>query len=465
MDQRIVEFITALRATGVRVSLAESLEALKAVEIAGIHERDLFRLALRATLVKEVQDIPTFEKLFPSYFGTGAPPPPNQPGAGMSDEEREQLERMLEEMLRNLNPEQLRELFESMMTGNQLSREALQQMLQASLDNSQLSHSYYQAWATRQAMRDLQFSRLEQLLKELLDKLREAGVSEEALAQLAREARENQQALQQQIGHEVGAGLLQRQIEEQQQNRTPREDLLDQPFEHLNEQDVQDLRGAINRLAAQLRSRAALRQRRASKGTIDAKHTIRANLRYHGVPMEIQYRRRVLKPKLVVISDLSTSMRNIVSFMLLLVYALQDQIARTRCFAFVGDLHDISTDFAELRPEQAIQQVLSRIRPGHYNTDLGTSLATFMQNYVGCVDQRTTVIILGDGRNNYFNPNLRDFETIKRRAHRMIWFNPEARRQWGTGDSDMLKYEPLCNAVHHVSNLRQLVAAVDSLFE
>jgi uncharacterized protein with von Willebrand factor type A (vWA) domain len=83
---------------------------------------------------------------------------------------------------------------------------------------------------------------------------------------------------------------------------------------------------------------------------------------------------------------------------------------------------------------------------------------------MGTVDRRTTVIVLGDGRNNHNDPNLRDFETIKRRARRVVWFNPESPRLWGTGDSDMPQYVPLCDTVHQVSNLRQLVDAVDSLF-
>ena len=105
-----------------------------------------------------------------------------------------------------------------------------------------------------------------------------------------------------------------------------------------------------------------------------------------------------------------------------------------------------------------------RIRPGYYNTDLGNSLATFARDHLGTVDRRTTVIVLGDGRNNHNDPNLRDFEAIRRRARKLVWFNPEHPRQWGTGDSDMLAYVPLCDAVHRVSNLRELVDAVDSLF-
>lgn len=463
MDDRVIQFIEALRAAGVRVSVAESADALRAIGATGIADKDFFRTALRATLVKEAHDIPDFERLFPAYFGSGAPPMPNQPGGGMSQEDRDKLAQLLEQMLQNMSPEQLRQLFEAMMRGENMSREQMQQLLRDFTTPGQMTNPYYQPWMTRRAMRELQFDRLDELLQELLEKLREAGLSEEALAQLAQEARENQQALAEQLGQEVGANMIQRAAEERKQP-PPLDELLDRPFDQLRHDELDDMRGVVTRMAALLRSRAALRQRRGNKGQLDAKATIRANQRFAGVPLDVRHKKKHLKPKLVVICDLSTSMRPIVGFMLMLVYALQDQISRTRSYAFIADLHDISNDFNEARPEAAIEAVQQRIRPGYYNTDLGNSLATFAREQLGWVDRRTTVIVLGDGRNNYNDPNLRDLEAIKRRARKLVWFNPEHPRQWGSGDSDMLKYVPLCDAVHRVGSLRELVAAVDSLF-
>ena len=463
MDDRIVQFIDALRAAGVRISVAESADALRAIEATGIADKDVFRAAMQATLVKEAHDIPEFERLFPAYFGSGPPPMPNQPGGGMSQEDREKMADLLEQMLANMTPEQLRQLFEAMMTGQNMTREQMQQMLSESTNPGQMTSPYYQPWMARRAMRQLEFDRLDELLQELMEKLREAGLNEDAIQQMAQEARENQQALAEQIGQEVGANMNRRAAEERQK-QPPLDELMDRPFDRLRQDEIDDLRGIVNRLASLLRSRAALRQRRGNKGTLDAKSTIRANLRFGGVPIDVRHRKRHLKPKLSIVCDLSTSMRPIVSFMLLLVYALQDQVSRTRSYAFVADLYDISNDFNEGRPEAAIEAVQNRIRPGHYNTDLGNSLATFARDHLGTVDHRTTVIILGDGRNNYNDPNLRDFEDIKRRARKVVWFNPEHPRQWGTGDSDMPQYVPLCDAVHQVSNLRQLVDAVDSLF-
>lgn len=466
MDERIVEFIAALRAAGVRISVAESADALRALNHIGIDERDTFRSSLQTTLVKDQGDVAEFQRLFPLYFTNGAPPPMRQPGTGgqseMSEEERQMLEQMLEQMLQNMTPEQLAQLMQSMMTGQQMSREQMRSML-SQLSQPSMNHSYYQQAMTRRALNELEFDRLNELLQELLEKLREAGMSEEALQEVEETARENMGALAQQIGQQVGQQMQEREQEEQR-NRNPN-DLLDRPFEHMAYNDIDQVRTLINKLAAQIRARAALRQRRGKTGTLDAKATIRSNMRYGGVPIEVKHRKKHLKPKVAVICDLSISMRPVVTFMLMLVYAMQDQISRTRSFAFIDDMHDISMDFNESRIEKALEDVLQRIRPPrNYSTDLGNSLNTFARDHIGFVDRRTTVIILGDGRNNYNDPGMRHIDAIKKRARRLIWFNPEAKTMWGSGDSDMHQYAPACDAVHVVGNLRQLAAAIDSLF-
>lgn len=198
---------------------------------------------------------------------------------------------------------------------------------------------------------------------------------------------------------------------------------------------------------------------------LDAKRTIRTNLRHAGVPIELQHRRRHLKPKLVLICDVSTSVRPVVEFMLRLVYELQDQIHSAHSFIFIDDIVDVSAEFTQHRPEAAVERVLDQNPPGYYNTNLGFALAHFCKDYLDTVDHRTTVVVLGDGRNNFLNPRLDAFQEIKKRARRLVWLNPENPRIWGTGDSDMPQYQPLCDAVHEVGNLAQLAEAVDRLFD
>ena len=247
--------------------------------------------------------------------------------------------------------------------------------------------------------------------------------------------------------------------------REPIDDLMHRPFQSLTEREADELRHEVQRLAAQLRSRAALRQKRGKEGTLDPKATLRANLQYGSVPIKMKFKHKQLKPKLILITDVSTSMRPVAEFMVRLMYELSDQIARARSFAFINRIHDLTHEFEHGRASEVVQDVLERIPPGYYNTDLGAALVEFTHDHFDCVDRRTTVIFLGDGRNNFNDPRLDLVDQIKRRARRVLWFNPEHSSQWRVGDSDMLQYAPLCDAVHRVSNLAELADAVDRLFD
>jgi hypothetical protein len=249
-------------------------------------------------------------------------------------------------------------------------------------------------------------------------------------------------------------------------NRPPGEqgdDLLDRPFSSLTDSDMQRLRKEVTRLAAILRTRVALRQKHASSGMLDAKMTIRANLKHGSVPIEIRHRSRTLKPKLVVICDVSTSMRFCSELMLSLIYAMQDQISKTHAFAFIDRLDFISPDFTRDDYATAVEKVLERMPSGYYNTDLGSCLVDFQSNYLDTIDSRTTFIVVGDGRNNFNNPRADLFSLVARRSRRTIWLNPEAPMLWGSGDSDMLTYAPSCDVILTASNMTELIAAVDRL--
>jgi hypothetical protein len=313
-------------------------------------------------------------------------------------------------------------------------------------------------------LQQMGFNSLEEALQQLMQMLAAMGMGQEARDQLAEAAGENADALEEQINRFVGAGIAKNMAEEYQR-RPPVNDLMNRPLQSLSPEEADELRNQVRRLAARLRSRAALRQKRGKKGQLDAKATIRTSLKYGGVPIEIKHKHHHLKPKLCLIADLSTSMRPVVEFMLRLMYELSDQIAKARSFAFIDDLTEISQDFVENPPDVAVFGVMERLQPGYYNTDLGFSLAHFTKDYLDAIDRRTTVIILGDGRNNYNDPRLDAFEVVKRRARKMLWFNPEYQAMWGDGDSDMLAYAPLCDAVHTVSTLAQLADAVDHLFD
>jgi len=455
MEERIVKFIAALRSGGVRVSLAESADAFRAVENLGIQNRDAFRLSLRATLVKEAADLGTFEELFPLFFdGTEAPPLMN-----LTEDLTEEEAAMLAEALRQFG-DRLRGMLERLLRGEQLSKEELEQLGQM-VGLNQADDLRYREWMARRMQRALQFDEVRQAMDEIAKLMAQMGMNKQRMEQMRQLIQANMQGLEEQLRQFAGQKIAQNMSEQRPEDAL--DGLMNRPFNALSDDDMHKLRKEVRRLAALLRSRIALRQKRAKTGQLDAKATIRANLRHGSVPFDIKHRDRKVKPKLVVICDISTSMRYCSELMLSLVYELQDLVTKTHAFAFIDHLEYITPDFQGNDANQAIGQVLVRMPPGYYSTDMGNGLQNFADDYLDTIDSRTTLIVVGDGRNNYNDPRLDIFQMLARRSRRTLWLNPEMPMMWGSGDSDMLEYAPICDTILQVSTLAELTAAVDRM--
>lgn len=457
MEERIIRFIAALRAAGVRISLAESADAFRAIDLMGIKNREDFRLSLRSTLVKEFKDIQAFEELFPLFFGSENTPPMQNISEDLTPEEA----KMLAEALRQFN-DRLREMLEKLLKGEQLSQEELERLARL-VGLNQADDLRYREWMVQRLQKAMQFKEVQQAMQELAELLAQMGMDKERVSQLQQLMQANQQALEDQLRQFAGQRIAENMTERPPEDGV--ESLMDRPFNALSDRDMDRLRKEVQRLATALRTRVAMRQKRAKSGQLDAKGTIRINLQHGNVPIKIKHRERDLKPKLVVICDISTSMRSCSELMLSLLYSMQDQISKTHAFAFIDHLEFISPDFGRREASEAVNMVLERMPAGYYNTDLGRSLDDFSKEYLHTVDSRTTFIIVGDGRNNYNDPRLDIFNKLARRSRRMIWLNPEAPALWGSGDSDMLKYAPACDTILHANTLAQLTAAVDKLLQ
>jgi len=457
MEERIIKFIAALRASGVRISLAESADAFRAVDNMGIKNRETFRLTLKTTLVKEATSLPIFEELFPIFFGTGDQPPMTNLSEDLTPDEAN----MLAQALRQFN-DNLRKMLEKLVNGEQLSKEELERLAKM-VGLNQADDLRYREWMMQRMEKALRFKEVQEALKELAELMAQMGMNKERVEQMRQLLQANQQSLEDQLRQFAG-----QRIAENMSERPPEDsvdNLLNRPFNSLSDRDMDRLRKEVQRLANALKTRVALRQKRAKSGQLDAKATIRANLKHGSVPIEIKHREKSQKPKLVVICDISTSMRPCSELMLSLLYALQDQISKTHSFAFIDHLEFISPDLTVRDVREAVSAVLERMPSGYYNTDLGHSLENFNKDYMDTIDSRTTLIVVGDGRNNYNEPRLDLFNTVSRRSRRTIWLNPEPPALWGSGDSDMLKYAPNCDVILQANTLAELTSAVDKLLQ
>jgi uncharacterized protein with von Willebrand factor type A (vWA) domain len=423
MESRILQLIAALRASGVRVSLAESAEAFSAVDLMGIQHREHFRLSLRTTLIKDVRDLPVFDKLFPLFFGNGQPPAMGgNPTDDMTPEEAQQFAEALRQFAQSL-----RQRMERLMNGEQLSRQELEALAQM-VGLNQAGDLRHQEWMAQRMMRALAFPEVREALKELMEQLQQMGMSKERVDEIREQIQQNMQGIEQQIKQFAGERIAEN-LSEQPPGESM-DNLMNRPFQTLADDEKKILQREVKRLAAALRTRIALRQKRAKSGQLDPKSTIRSNLKYHGVPMEIKYRDRTRKPRIVVICDVSTSMRFCSELMLSFLFALQGQISKTHAFAFIDHLESISEDFHGADADEAVSSVLLRMPSGHYNTDLGWSLNDFNNEHLNTLNGQTTLIVVGDGRNNYNDPRVDIFSLMSRRAARTIWLNPEPPVLW-----------------------------------
>ena len=456
MDKRMVDFIRALRAAGVRISLAESQDAMYGANVVGVDSLNTFKATMRTTLVKEHRDQEIFEQFFPLFFSSNTPLMNNIPD-NLSQREQKMLEKALRSLAGQLAA--LKDLLRQLVEGRPFSDDQLGEMGErAGLDNADGMGN--RRWMERRMRSQADLERMQAAIEMLIAKLKDMGMSDEKAEELRDMLQQNLEGLSDQVSQYTGQSIAERMAD---QDPKPSDDVMDVPFQRLSDDDIEHIRREIRRLAAKLRSRASLRQKRSKDGQIDPRRTMRANMRYGGGPIELKFQEHHVKPCLVLICDVSTSMRHCVEFLLTLIYELQDQVAKTNSFVFIGDLVDISMIFQELEPMSAVERVLEENPPGHYSTDLGNSLATFQHDHMGLITPKTTVIILGDGRNNYRNPRADIAGDIMRKSRRLIWFNPESQGQWGTDDSDMLEYAARAHGVFRVSTLRELASAVDRI--
>jgi hypothetical protein len=422
----------------------------------GLDSQNTFKAAMRATLVKERRDQEIFEQFFPLFFGSNTPLMNNIPD-NLSQHEQKMLEKALRSLAGQLAA--LKDLLRQLVDGRPFSDDELNQMGKRSgLDSADDMKS--RPWLERRMRSQADLQRMQAAIEMLIEKLKQMGMDEGKAEELRDMLEENLEGLSDQVSNFTGRTLADRMAD---QDPKPSEDVMDIPFQHLSDDDIDQIRREIRRLAAKLRSRASLRHKRSKDGQVDPRRTMRANMKYQGVPVELKRKTRHIKPCLVLICDVSTSVRYCAEFLLTLIYELQDQVARTNSFIFIGDLVDISMDFKEHEPLEAVTRVLQANPPGYYSTDLGSALNTFKRDQMGLITGRTTVIILGDGRNNHNDPRIDIAADLHRKSRRLIWFNPEHPSTWGTGDSDMLEYAPVSDGVYHVQTLRHLADAVDKV--
>lgn len=463
MEAQLVQFARLLRRNGVRVSPAEVSDAVQAAALTGVAESKDLRAALRATLVKRAADVGTFEALFALHFSAL--------GRAVEAAERSLLARIreagllegdeLEMVIRQLGraASVMGPLGQAVLGEDPL---ALQRLLRAAALRIELpllleAHGGY---AARRLIEAAGGDGLAGDLAAAETALRGTGLDPAKLDVLSG-------ALRQAFEEVERAARGYAEAELTLQARAGRADALPAPgAASFSPAEARRVEQAVRRLAERLRARLRRRERSTRRGALAVRRTLRRNLALDGVPARLCFRdRRPQRPDLVILCDVSQSMRHVSRLMLLFLGVLHGRARKTRTFIFVSELGEVTGLLEQARePAQAAELAVgSQVIPLLGNSDYGRAFRLFHRHHLAAVTRRTTVIVIGDGRTNYAPPQAWVLDEVRRRARRLLWICPEPRSRWEHGDGEMARYAACCDRVAVVTSLSELEGLAEAL--
>ncbi|MCG0065119.1 VWA domain-containing protein [Streptomyces tricolor] len=441
---RITGLAAALRAHGVRIGTGETVDAARAVAALGLADRERLREGLAATLLHGPGQRALFDSVFDLYFPRGVGGPEDAP------RDRETLRDRLADALAADDRALLA----------RLAAEAVDGLGGYGGAPGSDGFSAYQT---------LERLRPQTLLARVRAEVRGGGGDGGGFADrlLDDEIRRRIEEFRRMVGAEARRRVAERRGRDEIARRAvrPTADRVD--FLYANREQLAELRRAVQPLARKLATRLAARRRRAARGTIDLRRTLRSSLSTGGVPMRpVLRRRRPVRPELVLLCDVSGSVSGFSDFTMLLVQALHDQFGKVRVFAFVNRLDEVTglLDHGRADPDGLGARIRAEatLTGWHGSSDYGMALGEFAERYGAAVGPRTTVFVLGDARTNLSDPNLPAVRELARRARRVYWLNPEPRDRWGTGDSAAPAYAELVE-MHECRTARQLSGLIAGL--
>ena len=452
---REIAFFDALRAAGVPVALSEVIDATRAMGVVDLLDREGLRQAFAATAVKRPHHRATYDRLFDLWWPavTGEPTPSSGDGReGEVDPDAPPDTGELRDRLRAL-----------MLDGDEEAMRRFAREVVASLGRADASAGR-QNWFSYRVLRALS---PETLMTSLLDALL-AGQDRGGLAE--RVARQTAQERIRQFQEMVEAEVRRRLAEDrgvEQISRTAVQPLAEQvDFLRASRDDMAELRRQVFPLARRLATRLTARRRLGRTGKLDFRRTVRASLGTGGVPLVTHHKpHKPHKPELTVLCDVSGSVAGFAHFTLMLSYALREQFTKVRAFAFIDTVDEVTRFFT---PGGDVAEALSRMSSeadlvwfdGH--SDYGHSIEEFATRYPDAVGPRTSLLILGDARNNYRASGVATLRQLVGRARHAYWLNPEPAAYWGSGDSATTQYGDVIEMVE-VRNAVQLEDFVHKL--
>jgi len=466
MQKVLGDFIHALRQAGLPISSAETLDGLKTAQLVGIDNAPLLKQSLGMTLTKRLEHRLIYDQVFDQYF--------NHYGDSEPDTSSDVSQESPFKESRLENDPSLKDSKLSSESADQdihteshsrLTSPLAQQLMTGAPSVMQMMIA---SAGTGAGAQDVSFTtqipivtyRVMQVLgdRELQQEL--AGMDEaSAEVQLLRKRRSQ---LQQQVRDYVEQQYLL--FNQHEVHKLRASNLQKVGLTSIDQRNYKLMGELVRKAAKRLASMHSRRRRITKRGLLDVRRTIAANAAYDGFLFHTKWKStRVERPKVMVICDVSGSVSSVARFLLLFLYCLQDVLPKVRSFVFSSEMAEVTKLFEQLEMDEALGEVMATW--ANMSTDYGKALKGFEEIALADIDNKTTVIMLGDARNNNEDGNIAVWEKIYRRSQRVLWLNPEGQVSWDSGDSIMSQYAPYCSHVETCNSLRDLNRVLGSVLK
>ena len=486
-DRTITNFIRALRNAEVRVSTAETLDAMSTMELVGYKDKEHLKRSLSMVLPKTADEKETFAACFDQFFNfqdvrgeeqvdeIGADVEDSESGdgdgeGGGSSDSQNATNKKKKSKSKNKN--NLIEEEEEEDLGPGEVSEAKSKLGKLLMANSRVELAMEMSAAGEAInVRDIQiFTQKGLFARRIMDQMglpdlnQEIGELKQALTiserRLGQQLKSRKDFLREQVRDFVEQQFL---LNADVSGKRLREELLRKVklsnVEHRNFRLIQEI---VYKMAKKLSILHSRRKKVFKRGQLNISRTLRNNMAYDGAIFDLHWKSvKIDRPKVFAICDVSGSVANYARFMLMFLYSLEDVMPKVRSFAFSSDLAEVTDLFQRNKIEDAIAKTLRDYSGG--STDYGQALADFKRLCLDDVDNRTTIIILGDARNNFGEARAEILKELYDRSKRVIWLNPEAKLGWNTGDSEMRKYGAYSHQVEECNSLIHLERIVGNL--
>lgn len=495
MERQLTNFIRALRMANVRVSTAETLDAMSTIELVGYRDREFLKHSLSLVLPKTVDEKEAFDRCFDEFFtfedisgdrsnaesaenedgdgeeqggedgegGSGGQRQPGEPASGKKKKSKAKKPNnnlFQEEPEEDLGPGEMSEpggdLSKLLMSNSKVELTMAMAEAGEAIGVREIKIFTQKGLYTRRIMDEMGLADLNQEI----GNLREAPSI--PARRLGQELKRRRDWLREQVRDYVERQFL---LNADVSGRKLREELLRKVklsnIEHRNFRLIQEM---VFKMAKKLTSMHSRRKKVFKRGALNVPRTLRHNMAYDGAIFDLHWKSvKIDRPKVFAICDVSGSVATYARFMLMFLYSLDEVMPKVRSFAFSSDLAEVTDLFNRNKIEDAIAKVLRDYAGG--STDYGQAFLDFRKLCMDDVDNRTTIIILGDARNNYGEPHAEVMKEMYDRSKRVIWLNPESRLSWNTGDSEMRKYGVYSHQVDECNSLMHLERVVGNLLK